>query len=110
MKTLILSAALLALAACATAPVREIETQEVVVTHVERAITEQQVRETAPPAPMGPRPGTVSAALDASLAKLCEYVSYADRADTLLQHGAGMAPVQRVMEPICQGQPAPAPQ
>jgi hypothetical protein len=104
MKRLILLAALGA-AACAHGPT-EIRTQEVAVTHVERAITPDQVRAVAPPAPMGPRPSSMSAALDLAIAKLCEYVGYADRADTLLQHAAGMTPVQRVLEPICRP-PAP---
>lgn len=103
--TLILFGAL-ALSACATpAPIHDIRTQEVAVTHVERAVTEQQVREIAPPAPMGPRPSALSAALDLAVAKLCEYVGYAGRADPLLQHAAGLTPVQRVVEPICQRSP-----
>ena len=104
MRRLVIVAALAA-AGCGVSTGRrpvEIETQDVVVTHVERAITEQQVRETAPPAPLGPRPPAISGALDAALAKLCEYVGYADRADTLLQHGAGLQPARRVFEPIWQ--------
>lgn len=106
MKTILSLFAAMALTACATrAPVHEIRTQEVAVTHVERPVTEQQVREIAPPAPMGPRPSTLRAALDLAVAKLCEYVGYADRADPLLQHAAGLTPVQRVVEPICQHSP-----
>ncbi|MEA3042956.1 MAG: hypothetical protein QOH47_794 [Sphingomonadales bacterium] len=107
MRRLIILAALAA-TACATtgARVREVQTQDVVVTHVEQAITAQQVRDTAPPPPMGPRPATISGALDAALAKLCEYVGYADRADVLIHHGAGLAPASRVFEPVCQGHSA----
>ena len=92
----------IALTACAHTPVREIETHEVAVTHVERALTEQQVRDNTPPAPLGARPATLAAMADALAAKLCEYVLWGQRADAMNQHAAGMTPAARVAEPICQ--------
>ncbi|HEX8583062.1 MAG TPA: hypothetical protein VF680_01465 [Allosphingosinicella sp.] len=93
-------AAAVPIGGCATGA-KQIETAEVAVTHVERAVTPDQVRETAPPAPLGPRPDDTGAAADTLAAKLCEYVGYAGKADTLLQHAAGLTPVQRVFEPVC---------
>jgi hypothetical protein len=108
MKKLIAAAAALAAAACTTAGPLEIETRDVVVTRTERPVTEAQVREAAPPAPLGPRPASLSATLDAALAKLCEYVRYAELADPLIQHAAGIAVTQRVAEPVCQGGAPPS--
>lgn len=102
MTRLALSAVLI-LTACATRPpIVRVDTREVVVTRIEKALTEQQVRDTVPPAPMGRRPEALSAALDLALAKLCEYVAYAERADPMLQHSAGVAITQRVRELVCQ--------
>jgi hypothetical protein len=91
----------LALTACHTPGPVEVRTQEVVVTRVEHAITEAHVRENPPPAPLGPRPPNISAALDAALAKLCEWVAWGARSDALNQHAAGMRSAERVREPVC---------
>lgn len=101
MRILALAAAL-SIAACASSGVKEIETHEVVVTRTERAVSEEQVRETVPPAPLSPRPADVSSALDVAIAKLCEWVGYGEKADLLLQHAAGISPAQRVVEPVCR--------
>lgn len=101
-KAILTVAALIIVAACATPPaITRIDTRDVVVTKIERPLTEQQVRETVPPAPMGRRPDAIPAALDLAIAKLCEYVGYAERADPMLMHSAGVAITQRVREPIC---------
>ncbi len=106
MVTLIAAVAAVGLAmitACATPPaITRIDTRDVVVTKIERPLTEQQVRETVPPAPMGRRPEALSAALDLALAQMCAWVRYAERADPMLQHSAGIPVTQRVNEPICQ--------
>ncbi len=84
MKMMILAAVAL-LAACAGhAPPLQIETRDVAVTADARA------------------------ALDLALAQICEWVRYGTRADILLQHAAGIAPIeQRVREPVCAGRPSP---
>jgi hypothetical protein len=91
------------LAACASGPVKEIETQQFVVTKTERAITPAQVASNQPPAPLGPRPGSLPAAADTLAAKLCEWVLFGRKADAMNQHAAGMEPISRVLEPICDG-------
>lgn len=106
MRLLLTAGCTLALAACATrGPVREIQTRDVVVTHVERAVRPDQVP--TPPAPLEQRASPISAALDQAVAKICEYVAYADFADPLLQHAAGAAAVSRIVEPVCQGRAQP---
>lgn len=102
-RLLISTVVCLGLAACATTRVREIETRDVVITRTERPLTSAQVEGLAPPAPLGPRPGPLSSALDAAMAKLCEYVGWADRADAMLRHAAGLPAAQRIVEPVCQG-------
>ncbi|MGE0179001.1 MAG: hypothetical protein AB7O91_04170 [Sphingomonas sp.] len=94
--------AALALSACATAPVREIETRDVVVTRTERPITEQQVRDAPPPAPLPSRPTDARAALELALAQVCSWVAWGLRVDPLLQHSAGMPIAGRIAEPACQ--------
>lgn len=113
-------AVLIALAGCGTTgALREIETQEVVVTRTERAVSEAQVRELAPPSPpfcpaqgqrppgCVPHPGDARSGEALALARLCEYVRWGARVDALLQHAAGMAIVDRVAEPVCEGAAAP---
>lgn len=105
MKTLALATAFVILAACAQrTPIVRIEPRPVIVTKIEKALTVQQVQETAPPAAMGRRPESLPAALDLALAQMCAWVKYAERADPMIQHSAGMTPTQRVVEPICQRQ------
>ena len=101
MKALLSISMIALLACCATpAPITEVQTREVVVTRTERAITPDQLPE--PPAPLGARPSAVSAALDLAVAQLCAWVSYAERADSLLQIAAGAEPQNRISEPVCR--------
>jgi hypothetical protein len=100
MRRLILACAIAALAGCATAPVKEIATRDVVVTRTEKSVKAADVP--TPPAAMPARPGNISAALDLALAKLCEYVGYTEKADPLLQNAAGVSLGDRVREPICR--------
>ncbi|MGF1550302.1 MAG: hypothetical protein ACFBQW_07200 [Sphingomonadaceae bacterium] len=89
-----------ALAGCATRPVTRVDTRPVLVPVTERAVAPAQLP--VPPAPLGPNPGDAVAALDLALAKLCEYVAYAETADLLLLHAAGLDPEARVEEPVCR--------
>ena len=54
------------------------------------------------PAPLGPRPSSLSAAADILLAKHCEFVAYALKADPLLRLSAGMAQQPLVTFPECE--------
>jgi len=97
-----------ALAGCAGTTTRGIETQEVAVTHVERAVTERQVLDNPAPAPLPARPEDARSAADLLAAKLCEYVRFGASADLMAQHAAAMTPRRRLREPICDGT-APSP-
>lgn len=79
--------ATLALSACAT-PAQQIKTVEVKVPVATTPLKPAQVP--AVPAPLGPRPQSLSAAADLLLAKHCEFVAYALKADPLLRLSAGM--------------------
>ena len=56
-----------------------------------------------PPAPLGPRPDSLSAAADMLLAKVCEFVAYTLRADPLLKVSAGQRPADAQRYPECEG-------
>lgn len=75
----------LLLAGCAhKEPAVEVRTVETTVTRVEKCIAKQDV----PAKPEGlpkPRPKNISSALDISVAKVLELLSYADKADALLR-------------------------
>lgn len=92
-------------AGCAATTARGIDTQEVAVTHTERAVTEKQVLDNPAPTPLGPRPADARPAADLLAAKVCEYVHFAATADLLAQHAAGMTPRPRIFEPMCAGPP-----
>lgn len=55
------------------------------------------------PKPLGPRPGSLSAAADVLMSKWCEAVSYFLRADPLLKVSAGQKPGEVAAFPECEG-------
>jgi hypothetical protein len=57
----------------------------------------------AVPAPLGPRPQSLSAAADVLLAKHCEFVAYALKADPLLRLSAKMGMQALPKFPECEG-------
>jgi hypothetical protein len=87
------------LAGCST-PATRTETVEVKIPVAVQPIKPAQVP--AVPAPLGPRPQSLSAAADALLAKHCEFVAYALRADPLLRVSAGMAQQPLPQFPECE--------
>jgi hypothetical protein len=95
---LILSSAAL-LAACQT-PATRTQTVEVKVPVATHPITAAQVP--AVPAPLGQRPSSLSAAADILLAKHCEFVAYALKADPLLRLSAGMQQQALAKFPECE--------
>jgi hypothetical protein len=98
MKTLLTIACLL-LTACQTGAIRDriVEVSKPVATH---PITAAQIP--AVPAPLGPRPSSLSAAADLLLSKHCQWVAYALRADPLLRLSAGEAQKALLAYPECQ--------
>lgn len=87
------------LTACAT-PATRTQTVEVKVPVAVQPITAAQVP--TPPAPLGPRPQNLSAAADTLLAKVCEFVGYAIKADPLLRLSAGAPPRDLPKFPECE--------
>lgn len=88
------------LAACQT-PATRTQTVEVKVPVAVQPIQPAQVP--AVPAPLGPRPESLSAAADVLLAKHCEFVAYALKADPLLRLSAGEKPTELPKFPECEG-------
>lgn len=97
---LILIGLALTLSACAGAPQTRVETVEVKIPVAIQPIKPEQVP--AVPAPLGKRPPTVQQAADAALAKVCEFVGYALKADPLLRLSAGEKPLELALYPECQ--------
>lgn len=95
-RTLILA---LMLAGCSTPPVRD-RVVEVVKPVAVQPIKPEQVP--AMPAPLPPRPGSLSAAADVLLAKVCQWVAYGLRADPLLRVSAGDRPSAAATYPECE--------
>lgn len=87
------------LAACQT-PATRTETVEVKVPVVVQPIKPADVPHV--PAPLGPRPQSLSAAADLLLAKHCEFVAYALKADPLLRLSAGMPQQALAKFPECE--------
>jgi hypothetical protein len=54
------------------------------------------------PAPLGPRPQSLSAAADLLLAKHCEFVAYALKTDPLLRLSAGLQQQALAKFPECE--------
>lgn len=97
---LLVLALVVALGGCAgTPPVRD-RIVEVKVPVPVQPITAAQVP--ALPAPLPKRPDSPSVALDLALAKVCEFVSYALRADPLLRISAGLPPLEVRRFPECE--------
>jgi hypothetical protein len=99
MKRLLIITALV-LSGCATDATKT-ETVEVKVPVAVQPITPAQVP--AVPAPLGPRPSSLSAAADLLLAKHCEFVAYALKADPLLRLSAKMQMQALPKFPECEG-------
>lgn len=95
-RALILS---LLLASCSSPPVR-VETVEVKVPVAVQPIKADQVP--AAPAPLGPRPQSLSAAADVLLSKVCEWVAYGIKADPLLRVSAGAQQKALAKYPECE--------
>jgi hypothetical protein len=95
----LLIATVLVLSGCAT-PAVQTRTVEVKVPVAVQPIKPAQVP--AVPAPLGPRPQSLSAAADALLAKHCEFVAYALLADPLLRLSAGEPPRPLPQFPECE--------
>lgn len=87
------------LTACAT-PATRTETVTVKVPIAIQPIKPAQVP--TPPAPLGPRPNSLSAAADTLLAKVCQLESYVLRADPLLRVSAGLPPAALPKYPECE--------
>lgn len=99
MKRAVIATAL-ALGGCAAGATRT-QTVEVRVPVAIQPIKPDQVP--AVPAPLGPRPQSLSAAADLLLAKHCEFVAYALKADPLLRLSAGEPQQALPQFPECEG-------
>lgn len=95
-------AAALLLSGCETAkdPAAEIRTVEVVRPVAVRPIEPKDVP--AVPAPLPPRPSTLSAAADLLASKWCEAVAYFLKADPLLKTSAGAPQHDLPRYPECE--------
>jgi hypothetical protein len=89
----------LALAACST-PAVKTETVEVRVPVATTPLKPAQVP--TPPAPLGPRPQSLSAAADVLLADHCQWVAFGLRAMPLLRLSAGLPPQEAPKYPECE--------
>lgn len=87
------------LSGCATEATRT-QTVEVKVPVAVQPIKPEQVP--IPPSPLGPRPQNLSAAADTLLAKVCEFVGYAIKADPLLRLSAGQQQGALQKYPECE--------
>lgn len=100
-KTLLVSLiAAAGLSACQT-PATRTETVEVKVPVAVQPIKPADVP--AVPTPLGPRPQSLSAAADLLLAKHCQWVAYALKADPLLRLSAKMQMQALPRFPECEG-------
>lgn len=88
------------LTACATPAVQD-RIVEVKVPVAVQPIRPDQVP--ALPAPLPPRPTSLSGAADLLLSKWCEAVGYMLRADPLLKVSSGQPPVEAQLYPECEG-------
>jgi ABC-type lipoprotein release transport system permease subunit len=95
----ILAFAIAALSACASDAVQT-RTVEVKVPVAVQPIKPDQVP--AVPAPLPPRPSSLSAAADVLASKWCEAVSYFLKADPLLRVSAGQQPNPLPTYPECE--------
>lgn len=93
------TSASIALSACSTPAIKD-RIVEVSVPIATKPLKPEQVP--AVPAPLGPRPQSLSAAADLLLAKHCEFVAYALKADPLLRLSAGMPQSALAKFPECE--------
>lgn len=98
MKRLLITTALV-LSGCATGATR-IQTVEVKVPVAVQPIKPAQVPPV--PAPLGPRPQSLSAAADVLLADHCKWVAYGLLTDPLLRVSAGMPQLPLPRYPECE--------
>lgn len=89
----------LLLAACSTPATRTV-TKEVLVPVATHPVKAGDVP--SPPAPLGPRPKSLSAAADVLLADHCRWVAFALKAMPLLQVSAGVAVTPLASYPECE--------
>lgn len=87
---ILLISAIALLSACSTTAPERIRIVEKVVPVSEKPIAAADIPKV--PAPLPPRPKSLKAASDLLLAKHCEWVTYADDANRLLAHSAGLPP------------------
>lgn len=87
------------LSACQTPATRTV-TKDVLIPVATHPVQAKDVP--AVPAPLGPRPQSLSAAADVLLAKHCEFVAYALKADPLLRVSAGGKPIALPKFPECE--------
>lgn len=99
LKRILALSTVLVLAGCQT-PATRVEVKEVQVPVAVQPLKPDQVP--TPPAALGPRPGSLSAAADLLLAKVCQLESYVLRADPLLRLSAGMPPQSLPKYPECE--------
>lgn len=94
-----LIAAVGVMSSCATPAVKDR------VVEVDKPVAVQPIKPAdvpAVPAPLGPRPQSLSAAADLLLSKVCELESYALKADPLLRLSAGMQQQALARFPECE--------
>jgi hypothetical protein len=87
------------LTACSTPAVRDR------IVEVDKPVAVKPIKPAdvpAVPAPLGPRPSSLSAAADTLLSKVCEWVSYGLRADPLLKVSSGMPQKPLPRFPECE--------
>jgi len=99
MNKILAIAAILLLAACQT-PATRTEIKEVRVPVAVQPIKVEQVPSV--PAPLPPRPSSLSAAADVLLSKVCEWVAYGLKADPLLRVSAGEPQMPLHAYPECK--------
>jgi len=99
MRTLSAIAIAVMLAGCATNAVKT-EVKEVRVPVAVKPIKPEQVP--VVPAPLPPRPSSLSAAADVLLSKVCEWVAYGLKADPLLRVSAGEPQMPLHAYPECK--------
>ncbi len=87
------------LVACQTPPIKD-RIVEVKVPVAVQPIKPDQVP--ILPAPLDPRPSSLSAAADQLLAKVCEFVAYGLKADPLLKVSSGQQPIEVRAYPECE--------
>jgi hypothetical protein len=89
----------IALAACQT-PAERVRTVEVKVPVAVQPLKPEQLP--TPPAPLPPRPSSLSAAADVLLSAHCAMVAYVLKADPLLRISAGLPPRELPRYPECE--------